>query len=178
MSSWERGSISVSYTRFKYSNPFNFTFVLSLNSVKTFKEKSIMAWRRSHICTSKLTLFQHSTTYLSTPHYVKCRLSDHVRGNSATHSAFTKSEINSLSMPIKLICCENSIKRSKSPVTNLHWPTTNIRCTHSILSLGPVSNEFGYNQHPADNARIIDNSVVRFGYNEHLLKARSFFCVF
>ena len=51
-----------------------------------------------------------------------------------------------------------------------------------LLILGPASNEFGYNNHPATVSRflyikITDYSVKKFGYNEHPLLISSFFCI-
>ena len=49
--------------------------------------------------------------------------------------------------------------------------------------MGPVDNQFGYNEHLAIMSRflcfkIIDSNVKKFSYNEHPLITSSFFCFF
>ena len=56
--------------------------------------------------------------------------------------------------------------------------------TYKGYTLGPVYNEFGYNEHRVAITNrflctiFIDSSVKKFSYNEYLPTTSSFFCIF
>ena len=68
-------------------------------------------------------------------------------------------------------------------VSNLAYPSFSLSFLFEQNTLGPVYNEFGYNEHPAVTSRflcinIINCNVKNFGYNEYSLITNSFFSIF